>query len=133
MIREVLKISLIINGFFLALILAMRLLPNDDDNIRKLLMPPEGCAAPCFMNVRAGVTDGAEAARLIAKHEWAQSSLFYMKSWNDIYARYVMWQWSGQQPAGINIHKQGQMRIYQDQAVGMIVDTTLALGQVWLA
>src|SRR4051812_46169039 len=111
----------------------MRFLPNDDDNIRKLLIPSEGCAAPCFMNVRAGITDGDEAARLIAAHQWAQSSLFYMKSWNDMYARYVLWQWSGEQPAGIDVQRQGQIRIYNDQAVGVIVDTTLSLGEVWLA
>src|SRR6188472_4169193 len=98
---RILKVLLLLNSLFIVMILAILLLPNDDDNIRKLLMPPEGCAAPCFMNVRAGITSGAEAARLIGKHQWAQPSLFYMRSWNDMYARFVSWKWSGQQPVGV--------------------------------
>ena len=85
------------------------------------------------MNVRAGKTDSTEAARLISKHMWAQPSLFYMRSLNDMYERFVLWTWSGQQPAGINILRPGQMRVYKNKAVGMIVDTTLPLGAVWLA
>ncbi len=114
------------------MILVPRFLPNDDHVIRTLLLPSKDCSAPCFMNVRAGNTDSTEAARLIAKHVWAQPSLFPMRSLNDMYERFVLWTWSGQQPAGINVHRPGQMRIYKNQAVGMIVDTTLPLGAVWL-
>ncbi|MBI1280921.1 MAG: hypothetical protein GC179_22545 [Anaerolineaceae bacterium] len=132
MTKQVLRIVFFITGLFLLIILAFRLLPNDDDAIRALLLPSEGCPAPCFMNIRAGVTDSMEAARLISKHKWAQSTLFYMRSLNDMYERYVLWQWSGQQPAGVSVQRQGQMRIYKNQAVGMIVDTTIPLGSVWL-
>jgi hypothetical protein len=133
MTKQALRFVLVLNGLFVLMILAFRLSPNDDNVIRTLLLPSEGCPAPCFMNVRAGITSGAEAARLIAKHGWAQPSLFYMRSWNDMYARFVSWQWSGQQPVGVNVQRNGLMRVYNNQAVGMVVDTTLSLGAVWLA
>jgi hypothetical protein len=132
MTQRVLKSVVMMNGLFVVMILALRLLPNDDASIRTLLLPPDGCPAPCFMNIRAGITDSTEAAQLITKHTWAQSPPFYMGSYNDMYARYILWQWSGQQPSGVDTRRQGQMRLYKDQAVGMIVETTLPLGAVWL-
>jgi len=69
---------------------------------------------------------------MITKHVWAQPLLFYMRSLNDMYERDVLWRWSGQQPAAINSQRQGKMRIYNNQAIGMVVDTTLPLGAVWL-
>ncbi len=132
MTQQVLRITLFLNGLIVMMILALRLLPNDDASIRTLLLPPDGCPAPCFMNIRAGVTDSTEAARIIAKHVWAQQPPFFMRSLDDMYTRYVLWQWSGQQPSGINIRRQGKMQTYKNQAVGVIVDTTLPLGAVWL-
>ena len=114
------------------MILALRLLPNDDVSIRMLVLPPDGCPAPCFMNIRSGVTDSIVAARLITKHEWAKSPPFFLRSGDDMYTRYVLWQWSGQQPSGIDVRRQGRMRIYRNQAVSMVIDTTLPLGAVWL-
>jgi len=132
MAQQVLRITLFLNSLIVVVILALRLLPNDDASIRTLLLPPDGCPAPCFMNVRAGITDSTEAAQLITKHIWAQSPPFYIGSYNDMYARYILWQWSGQQPSGVDTRRQGQMRIYKDQTLSMVVDTTLPLGAVWL-
>lgn len=133
MTHQVLKITLFLNALIIASIVVLRLLPNDDASIRALIMPPDGCPAPCFMNIRSGVTDSAAATKLISTHEWAQSPPFFERSQDDMFTRYVVWQWSGQQPSGIDSRRQGRMRIYRNQAVGMVIDTTLTLGSVWLA
>jgi hypothetical protein len=132
MTQAVLKIALFVNGLIVVMILALRLLPNDDASIRTLLLPPAGCPAPCFMNVRAGITDSNTAAQFIRQHGWAKSPPFIARSTNDMNIRYVLWQWSGQQPSGIDIHRQGQMHIYKDHAAAVVIRTTLPLGAVWL-
>ncbi len=132
MTHQVSRTALFLIGLLVVIILALRLLPNDDASIRTLLLPPEGCAAPCFMNVRAGVTDSIEAAQLISKHVWAKSPPFFARSMNDMYMRYVIWQWSGQQPIGVDTSRQGQMQIYKGHASSIIFRTTLSLGAIWL-
>ena len=132
MARHILKIGLMLNSLIVVMIVALRLLPNDDASIRTLLRPPDGCPAPCFMNVRAGITGSTQAAQLINDHVWVKLPLFSARSMSDMYTRYVWWQWSGQQPAGIDVHRQGQLRIYKDRASAMVIPTTLSLGAVWL-
>ena len=133
MTQQVLRTSLLLNGLLAVMILALRLLPNDDNSIKKLLLPPTDCPAPCFMNVQAGTTDRQEAAKLIDIHSWVKPPLFFARSIDDINTRYVFWQWSGEQPVGVDARRQGQLRFYKDHAVGLVVHTTIPLGAVWLA
>jgi hypothetical protein len=51
---------------------------------------------------------------------------------DDINTRYVYWQWSGQQPGGVDNQRPGKMRVYRDHIVGMSVRTRIPLGLVWL-
>ena len=44
---------LFLNTLIVVIILALRLLPNDDILIRMLLLPLDGCVAPCFINIPA--------------------------------------------------------------------------------
>jgi len=133
MTRQVVRIALFLNGLIVVLILALRLLPNDDTSIRTLLLPPNGCPAPCFMNIRAGVTNMVEASAIVKTHTWSKSLPFLLKPINDMSTRFILWQWSGQQPALVDTHRQGQIRFNGNQAVGVIVQTTIPLGEVWLA
>lgn len=122
----------LLNGLIVVLILIMRLLPNDDAAIRTLLLPPEDCSAPCFMNIRAGVTNMVEASAIIKSNAWTKSLPFLLKPINDMSTRFILWEWSGQQPPLVDAHRQGQIRFNGDQAVGVVVQTTLPFGAVWL-
>ncbi len=132
MTRGVLRTIIWVNGLLMIAILALRLLPNDDAAIKRLLLPPDGCAAPCFMDIRAGETDSVSATRIINSHEWAKSPPFFVRPIDDINTRYVYWQWSGQQPSGVDSQRPGKMRVYRDHIVGMTVRTRIPLGAMWL-
>ncbi|MBA3871370.1 MAG: hypothetical protein H0X30_19685 [Anaerolineae bacterium] len=133
MARRVLKTAVILNILLVVIILALRLLPNNDISIRTLLLPPDGCAAPCFMNIRAGVTDMVEASAIVKTHTWSKSLPFLLKPINDMSTRFILWQWSGKQSPLVDTRRQGQIRFNGNQAVGVIVQTTIPLGAVWLA
>jgi hypothetical protein len=56
MIPLVLRLALALTALFTLVALAARLQVRDDTPLRALLLPPEGCAAPCFLGVRPGDT-----------------------------------------------------------------------------
>lgn len=113
-------------------LLALRVQTVDDADLRALLLPPAGCPAPCFMNVRPGETDGNTALDSITRHQWVVNKPVYIQPINDINTHYIMWEWSSAQPARVDTVWQGLMLVHKKQVTAMTVRTTLSMGEVWL-
>lgn len=66
----------------------LRAQPYDAPAVRRLLTPPAGCAAPCWLGLRPGVSTLAEARRALER----DPSFAY----NDSFARWgrIYWTWS---------------------------------------
>ena len=104
----------------------------DDTDLRRLLLAPTACSAPCLMDVRAGETSGDDAMKLVEQHDWTVGEPIFIQPINDINTHYVQWRWSGTQPAGVDERWQGQMRVSREQVAAMSIRTSLPLGAVWL-
>ncbi len=63
-----LRLALTLTALFALLALAARLQVRDDAPLRALLLPPEGCPAPCFLGVRPGASDTTAALEQLAAH-----------------------------------------------------------------
>jgi hypothetical protein len=70
LIRFHLKFALVITTLCTLTLAAIRAQPYDDSELRAFLLPPEGCAAPCFMGIRPGVTTGDEAIAILERTGW---------------------------------------------------------------
>lgn len=77
--------------------------PFDDQPVRALLTPPEGCFAPCFMGIVPGGTRVEDAVAILRAHEWVGSVER---------GTVVSWTWSGRQPAAIPTHAKGQFSTF---------------------
>ncbi len=69
----VLKPALLFTLLFAACIGIIRAQPYDDSELRAFLTPPSGCAMPCFMGIRPGVTTADEAIAILEAHEWVSN------------------------------------------------------------
>lgn len=68
--------------------------PNDDRDLRQLLLP-EGCPSPCFMGIRPGFTTIGEAMPLLRLNAWVEQATDN--------GNFASWSWSGQQPHFIDV------------------------------
>lgn len=75
MTRLAFKIAFVLIAVFGASMLLMRAQPYDDGDLHALFTPPEGCAMPCILGIRAGETPTDEAVALLENHQWVEDVL----------------------------------------------------------
>lgn len=109
--------------------------PANDQSIRTFLAAPDGCAAPCFMGVRLGVTLGADAQTIMAAHPWVEAGSIYVAEDTTRHFMWMSWRWSAASPSFLT--GTGYMTYSPQEGDGRIRDiqirTTLPFGAVWLA
>lgn len=58
-------------------------------NLRSFLTP-DGCIAPCFLNIQPGLTTAEQARNVLEHHQWVKRVIQQPSC--------LTWEWSGQQP-----------------------------------
>jgi hypothetical protein len=111
--------------------LLIRLQPRDDESLRQALTPAADCPAPCLLGIRPGLTPYSEAEALLRQHPWVKSPIF-IDPINDPNTRYLVWEWTGQQPAWIESRWQGQLRSVYGIVRGITLQTRLTMADIWL-
>lgn len=66
-----------------------------DADLQAFLLAPHGCAAPCWLGIRPGVTTMDEALQILKAHPWVKRVVVLDRH----LAHYVYWEWSDQAPA----------------------------------
>lgn len=133
MSRALLVIALSLTTLFTACVVLLRAQPNDDAALRALLLPDAGCAPPCFMGIRAGLTEGGQVRDLLSSHAWVARPPLSIRPINDANTQLYVWDWSGQQPKFVDTFWQGEVRVYKRIVRGVTVHTHIPFGAVWLA
>jgi hypothetical protein len=96
MFRFSISLALLLTALFSLAVVAVRVQPYDDRELRALLLP-EDCPLPCFMGIRPGRTRVETALDILRRHQWvAVESIDYHPGIS------VEWLWNGQQPALID-------------------------------
>ncbi|MBZ0287899.1 MAG: hypothetical protein K8I30_09820 [Anaerolineae bacterium] len=70
MTRLLLQITITLAALLSAAVFLIRAQPQDVSALRTLLTPPPGCASPCFMGIRPGVTSLTEARIILHERGW---------------------------------------------------------------
>lgn len=104
--------------------------PDDQERLRKLLMPPEGCAMPCWQGIRPGVTTAAEAMLLLRNHPWIEDPTYLQGM--GLATASVVWAWNDETPPEIDTARQGVLWIQSTLVKRIDIATTLPYGQFWL-
>jgi hypothetical protein len=72
MTRTIPKLAVSLLGLFVLPLFVIRAQPYDqtrhDPALRAFLMPPEDCAAPCFLGIQPGITTLEQAATILEQH-----------------------------------------------------------------
>lgn len=94
------------------------------------VLPPAGCAIPCWQHIRPGETLSGEAMQRLRTHPWVgkvrtQLSSLHNDGW-------VTWDWSGAQP---DFSGPGSDRLSMDYGVvrSVTIRSGIVLGDLWLA
>lgn len=108
--RLLLRWTLLLSGLFLLPLLLIRAQPDDDSDLRSLLMP-EGCPAPCLMGIRPGVTTSQEAVAILEAHDWVGEIDYRYYDPQRLHSNLLSWHWSGRQPAVIDASRAGSIEL----------------------
>lgn len=68
--RLLIRVGLALTVAFLALLALIRAQPEEYATLDALLVPPDGCAMPCFLGIRIGETHTADAIAILQEHPW---------------------------------------------------------------
>ncbi len=126
-----LKCVPLLTFIFAALVGLIRARPYDDSELHAILVPSDGCALPCFMGIRPGITTVQEAYDLLERHPWVdhvKQHIWFSGPNNNLFS----WTWSGQQPAFINSAAPGVFSAHGSLVDVVQVSTTIPLGAFWL-
>lgn len=119
-----LRAAALLSLLLLTLVTVIRAQPYDDTQLRRFLLPPDGCAAPCFLGAQPGAAVDPAVADLAA-HDWvaevSESADFY-----DI-------AWSGMQPNFVNAGGSNYLFAPLDRVMLIRLQTRLRLGDIMLA
>ncbi|HVU12248.1 MAG TPA: hypothetical protein VHD90_13275 [Phototrophicaceae bacterium] len=104
--------------------------PNDNAALRSFFNPPPGCAAPCFLGIRLGVTTQEEAAQILHRQPWVDTITLTSSDM-------LTWTWNGQQPAFVSSYSSdaqlGTIEFAQGVASRISLNTSIRWGDVLIA
>jgi hypothetical protein len=126
MTRIILTLGLLLIVVSSLTLFIIALLPKDQPEITRVLMPRDRCPLDCELGIRPGVTRFNDALALLEAHPW----IGQVKS----NGQAVAWTWSGSQPALINENMAGSLTL---DAQGKVVtelrfQTRIEVGSAWL-
>jgi hypothetical protein len=123
MMRLMLKSVAALALVFTATLGAMRAKPYDDGGLWAQLAPP-GCAQPCFLGIRPGVTTRVEALALLRDHPWVAE----ITTPDDAI---IAWKWNGAQPPFLRVEAEDSRLLLRDGVVhSMSVLTAAQMGDI---
>jgi hypothetical protein len=118
--------ALVLTLLLATTVLLLRARPVQNEAVRAILVPPQGCPAPCFLGIRPGVTSGGEAHALLEAHPWVDEVNLYI----DLGA--LAWTWSGAQPDWIDATRDGMMSLNSAGIQYIRISTHIPFGDVRL-
>jgi hypothetical protein len=123
--RRILLDALLVTALFAGMIGLIHAQPYEDHDLRAFLQP-EGCAAPCFMDIRPGATRADAAYLILEHHPWVSEIHAYADF------GVIAWTWSGRQPDWIDASKTGTLSITRGMVYSMQVYSKIPFGDIWL-
>lgn len=125
MIGLLLKLALSLVALTTLLLGVVRAYPANDDDLRRVILPPEGCTAPCWQGIVVDVTTRDEAVRILSANPWVEHVYQTRLA--------LTWSWNGSQPALINSAQDGLLEIGGGVVRRIRIPTRILFGDVWLA
>lgn len=126
--------SLILTTLLFVSILLIAARPYDSHQIEDFLKPTDSCAPPCFLGVRPGVTQGAEAQIILSQHEWVDSDSIYVAEDTTRQYLWINWSWSNHSPAFLTGTGYMTYSTIEDGTIrDILVRTRLRFGDVFLS
>ena len=123
MIRLLLRLMLLLIMICGLAISAILLQPRNDAQMRAFFSPPQGCAAPCFLGIRPGVTSEAEALALLHAQPWIGQIVPENQG--------VSWSWNGQQPSFVSNYTTSLLLGRIDFRSGVVSQIRIATTTIW--
>jgi hypothetical protein len=115
---------------FCLLVFATRLQPETAPPLLPLILEDPACSMPCWAGIRPGVTRLPEAVTILDTHPWVGQITIDAALATPSRAGLVMWQWNGQQPAGLDTSRAAWLSSEGNIVRSMTLPTTLPSGTV---
>jgi hypothetical protein len=121
----------IMSLFFFVLMMLIRAQPEHYDTLDALLVPPAGCTMPCFLGIRIGETDAAEAIDILQTHPWIDS-VEHMGA-GDRQVSSIRFHWSPDAPRYVGSFRENILEVgYRTEEISAItLHLFVPTGDVW--
>lgn len=124
------RIKLRLFGSMLALLVLIvfvtRAQPEDAD-LRAFLLPPDGCAMPCWAGIQPGVTTAEEAMAILRAHPWVRPEMVFETP------AQIVWAWDHQNPNAakyLSLNNRSYIAIRNGTVRYIRIMTTIPYGDV---
>jgi hypothetical protein len=135
MMRLTGRFALPLVACFMLVIVFIHARPYDDSEVLAFLSPPEGCPAPCFMNIRPGVTTVGAAIAALENSVWVEE--VFITAYGQMQPSRVTWKWSNSAPPlahRTDFRRGGTLGVDDGGIVEYIsFSTNIMLGQVLIS
>ncbi|MBI1258683.1 MAG: hypothetical protein GC204_14540 [Chloroflexi bacterium] len=112
MIQFILRTIFVLALSFALTVGAIVAQPRDDAAMRAFFAPPPGCAAPCFIGIRPGVTTYDQALAILRAQPWIDG----IKDESNA----LSWTWNGTQPGFVSDFENNFLLARIDFANGVV-------------
>ncbi len=128
--RVIFRFGLVLATVLFASLLLIGLRPTDDTDLRALLLPPDGCAAPCWAGIRPGETTSDEALAILGAHPWVASIDASTSDGRQI--GNIRFRWEARRYLNPNIDNIISMAYASEVVDTVALRTEVPLGAMWL-
>lgn len=128
--RNLFIVSALLTALFTLCVALIHTQPRQDDALRAFVLPPEGCAAPCWQGLQPGVTDIFGIMSTLKSNVWVSG--VHHENYSKFSDGFVRWNWSEQRPAFIRADDYNSLWYDESVAQNFYIETQLSLGEVWL-
>jgi hypothetical protein len=139
MFRLALRIVPVLILLWMLPVLLIRAQPYNDRATPALVQ--DNCAMPCFLSIRPGMMTMSDAVSLVGGHEWvANGPLGFPALIRDavqfgsvVPRTMIDLRWTENLPEWIDETRNGTLSVEDQRVLGLMIDTRLSLGEIFLA
>ena len=124
MLRWILLVTCVLSLAFAVSIFIIHAQPQRTAGLLAVLPNNGPCPAPCWQNLRPGVTSADEAVALLQQNRWIAEI--------SVEEETIQWSWSGQQPPAVNAAEPGTLTIVDQRVSSIRISTNVSMGDMAL-
>lgn len=127
--RLLLRLSVLLTVAFAVIIGVIRAQPEAHPELERLLVPPPGCAMPCFLGIQPGQTSAEQATDILEAHPYVGEVRGVGAG--DRRLSSIRWRWADDAPPGVASFRDNVLEVERGVVMGIQFNLFFSTGATW--